>query len=113
MTCAKFALGTLIIALPLQIMIGDQVGRNVYKYQPIKTAAIEGVWHTQAGAPLLLFAYPDMSLEKNLWPVGIPKLAALINTHHWNGVLEGLTNGLKRIVHSCLSCSILLELWLG
>jgi len=92
MLCAKFILGLLIIAIPLQIYMGDVVGRNVHKYQPIKTAAIEGVWHTQKGAPLLLFAYPDMKLEKNFWPVGIPKLAALINTHHWNGRLEGLTS---------------------
>ena len=90
--CAQFALVTLIIGLPLQIAIGDQVGHNVYRYQPIKTAAIEGVWQTQKGAPLLLFAYPDMKLEKNLWPIGIPKLAAVINTHDFNGTLQGLTS---------------------
>lgn len=90
MVGAKCAIATLILALPVQMMIGDQVGRNVHQYQPIKTAAIEGVWDTQAGAPLLLFAYPDMALEKNKWAIGIPKLAALINTHKWNGVLTGL-----------------------
>jgi cytochrome d ubiquinol oxidase subunit I len=92
MLCAKFILGLLIVAIPLQIVMGDMVGRNVQHYQPIKTAAIEGVWHTEKGAPLLLFAYPDMKLEKNLWTIGIPKLASLINTHQWNGTLEGLTS---------------------
>jgi cytochrome d ubiquinol oxidase subunit I len=90
--CAKTVLVILIILIPLQVFMGDKVGRNVLHYQPIKTAAIESVWHTQAGAPLLLFAYPNMHLEKNQWPIAIPKLASLINTHHWNGVLPGLTS---------------------
>jgi len=80
----------LLILAPLQILVGDEVGIGVLDYQPIKTAAIEGIWNTQKGAPLLLFALPDQKAEKNYLEVGIPKLAALINTHHLEGVLTGL-----------------------
>jgi cytochrome d ubiquinol oxidase subunit I len=66
------------------------VGREVYKNQPIKTAAIEGVWKTQKGAPLVLFAYPDSETQSNKFAITIPKLASLINTHELDGELIGL-----------------------
>lgn len=88
--CFSFALWAALILIVLQIVMGDAVGLVVHQYQPIKTAAIEGIWHTQKGAPLLLFAYPDMALHKNLFQIAIPHGAALINTHQWDGVLKGM-----------------------
>lgn len=90
-TCFSFALGCIVILIPLQIWLGDTAGVNVHRYQPIKTAAIEGVWHTQRGASLLLFAIPQPALQKNSFEIAIPHLASLMNTHQWNGELQGLT----------------------
>lgn len=73
-----------------QVAMGDLVGIMVLKHQPVKTAAMEGNWQTQRGAPLILFAWPDEVLEKNHYEIKIPKLASLINTHDWNGELPGL-----------------------
>jgi cytochrome bd ubiquinol oxidase subunit I len=42
------------IAIPLQILLGDAHGLNTLKHQPAKIAAIEGIWHTDKGAPLTL-----------------------------------------------------------
>ena len=86
----KFAFYTVAILLPLQIAIGDWVGIKVHEYQPIKTAAIEANWHTQAGAPLVLIGLPDTKLEQTHYAISIPKLASLINTHHLDGKLVGL-----------------------
>ena len=47
-----------------QLFVGDAVGIEVHKHQPLKTAAMEGVWDTQKGAPLVLFAYPSEAQEK-------------------------------------------------
>lgn len=88
--CMIFSLWASIILLPMQIGIGDIVGMNVHHYQPLKTAAIEGIWQTQKGAPLILFAVPSQTQEKNLYEIGIPKLASLINTHDLNGEMIGL-----------------------
>ena len=89
--CFSFAFWALLILVPLQIFVGDAVGLIVHQYQPIKTAAMEGLWHTEAAAPLVLVAWPDMLSQSNLYAVMIPHLASLINTHQWNGVLTGLT----------------------
>ena len=64
----------------------------MHEIQPLKTAAMEGLWDTQAGAPLLLFALPDQAKKMNHWEIAIPHGAALINTHSWNGVLAGVNS---------------------
>lgn len=89
-TCLSFVMWALLVLIPLQILVGDEVGLNVLEYQPLKTAAMEGVWETQKGAPLVLFAWPNSTTEKNDYAVAIPKLASLINTHELNGELVGL-----------------------
>ncbi len=87
---SKFMLIALAILLPIQIFVGDEAGLIDHKYQPIKTAAMEGAWNTQRGAPMLLFADIEQKQAKNRFEIGIPHLASLINTHQWNGVLQGL-----------------------
>jgi cytochrome d ubiquinol oxidase subunit I len=90
--CLSFSLWAALILVPLQIGIGDVVGINVHRYQPLKTAAMEGIWQTQKGAPLVLFAIPSQEKQKNLYEVALPKLASLINTHDWDGELIGLSS---------------------
>ncbi len=89
-TCFSAAMWTLLFVMPLQIGVGDAVGVKVHEYQPLKTAAMEGVWDTQKGAPLVLFAWPNQAAQKNEYAISIPKVAALLNTHHWDGELLGL-----------------------
>ena len=76
--------------IPLQIFVGDLHGLNTLEHQPAKIAAMEGVWETEQGAPLLLFAMPDEETRSNDFAVGIPKLASLILTHDLNGEIAGL-----------------------
>ena len=44
------------LLIPVQIFVGDLHGLNTLQHQPAKIAAVEGVWDTERGAPLLLFA---------------------------------------------------------
>jgi cytochrome d ubiquinol oxidase subunit I len=44
------------LLIPLQMLVGDLHGLNTLEHQPAKIAAMEGIWQTQRGAPLLLFA---------------------------------------------------------
>ena len=88
--CFGFAMLSILLLAPLQIYLGDKSGLIIDKYQPMKTAAIEGLWKTQKGAPLLLFALPDQKNASNKMSLGVPKLASLINTHKLDGELKGL-----------------------
>ena len=86
-------LGILVgaVLIPVQIWVGDQHGLNTLEYQPAKIAAIEAIWETERGAPLLLFALPNKETRSNDYAISVPKAASLILTHKAGGELKGLS----------------------
>jgi len=80
------------VLIPLQILVGDLHGLNTLKHQPQKIAAMEGIWETERGAPLLLFAWPDGQARNNSHQLGVPGLASLILLHDAQGELKGLND---------------------
>jgi len=78
------------LLIPIQVFVGDQHGLKVLEHQPAKIAAMEALWRTQRGAPLVLFALPDEDKQQNLWAVEVPKLASLILKHDLDGEVKGL-----------------------
>ena len=79
-----------VFVAPLQLLFGDLHGLNTFEYQPAKVAAMEGIWETKRGAPLLLFGWPDQEAETTKFAVEIPKLSSLILTHTLDGEVKGL-----------------------
>jgi cytochrome d ubiquinol oxidase subunit I len=86
----KIALTVAAILAPTQIFLGDMHGLNTLEHQPQKIAAMEGIWQTEKGAPLLLFALPDEKQKTNHFEIAIPKMASFILTHDLNGEIKGL-----------------------
>jgi cytochrome d ubiquinol oxidase subunit I len=83
------------ITVPLQIFAGDQHGLNALEHQPIKVAAMEAHWKSEAegeGVPLVLFAVPNEAQERNDHEIAIPRLGSLILTHSMNGEIPPLTS---------------------
>ena len=83
----------LVIAAVLvsaQIQVGDLHGLNTLKHQPAKIAAIEALWETHNGAPLVLFAVPNEDTRRNDYAIEIPRLASLILRHDADGEVKGL-----------------------
>jgi cytochrome d ubiquinol oxidase subunit I len=74
----------------VQIYVGDLHGLNTLEHQPQKVAAMEALWETQKGAPLVLFALPNEETRTNDYAIEIPKAASLILTHDAEGELKGL-----------------------
>ena len=68
--------------------IGDWAARDVASTQPIKLAAMEGLYKTTKGAPEhLLGWYTGNHLE---YAIQIPHLLSLLTDHSWNGTVQGL-----------------------
>jgi cytochrome d ubiquinol oxidase subunit I len=86
----SMTLWLLSLSVPLQIVIGDSHGLNTLAHQPVKIAAIEGIWNTEARAPMVLFAIPDEAAEANRFEVAIPALASIYLTHDIDGVVQGM-----------------------
>lgn len=86
----RTAIVTAAVAIPLQIWMGDLHGLNTLAHQPAKIAAIEGIWHTERGAPLTLLGWPSEKEGRTLYAVQIPKGASLILAHDADAELQGL-----------------------
>jgi cytochrome bd ubiquinol oxidase subunit I len=79
-----------VFVAPMQLVLGDLHGLNTLEHQPAKVAAMEGLWDTQKGAPLVLFGWPDQKEETTKYSLEIPKLSSLILTHELDGEVKGL-----------------------
>jgi cytochrome d ubiquinol oxidase subunit I len=76
------------LASPVQILVGDWVARDVATTQPIKLAAIEGLYKTTKGAPEhMLGWYTDNQLK---YGIQIPHLLSILAFHSWNATVKGL-----------------------
>jgi cytochrome bd ubiquinol oxidase subunit I len=73
---------------PVQLLVGDWAAREVAKYQPTKLAAIEGLGHTERGAPIhVLGWYHDGEVK---FGIAIPKMLSVLAFHDPNARVEGL-----------------------
>ena len=84
--------GVLLAAIlaPLQVLVGDLHGLNTLEHQPAKIAAIEAIWKTEKGVPLVLFAIPNEQTKRNDYSIEIPKLASFVLKHDFDAELKGL-----------------------
>ena len=76
--------------VPAQIFVGDQHGLNTLEHQPAKIAAMEALWHTERGAPLVLFAIPNEEKKRNDYSIELPYGASLILKHEKRAEIRGL-----------------------
>jgi cytochrome d ubiquinol oxidase subunit I len=76
--------------VPVQIFVGDQHGLNTLEHQPAKIAAIEALWQTERGAPLVLFAIPNEERKRNDYSIELPYGASLILKHDKRGEIRGI-----------------------
>jgi cytochrome bd ubiquinol oxidase subunit I len=84
--------GVLLAAIlaPLQVLVGDLHGLNTLEHQPAKIAAIEAIWKTEKGVPLVLFAIPNEEQKRNDYAIQVPKLGSFVLKHDFDAELQGL-----------------------
>jgi cytochrome d ubiquinol oxidase subunit I len=76
------------LAAPVQVAVGDWAARDVAITQPVKLAAIEGLYKTSQGASEHLLGWYTGNQVK--YGVGIPHLLSLLAFHSWNARIRGL-----------------------
>jgi cytochrome d ubiquinol oxidase subunit I len=84
------ALAVGVPAAILQPLSGDLSARVVARWQPIKLAALEGHFETQAGAPLRIGGIPDADAGVTRYAIEIPRGLSLLAFHDPNAVVIGL-----------------------
>ena len=86
----RVAVLTIAVLAPWQFLVGHMHGVNTKEHQPMKVAAMEGLWETTQGAPLVLFGLPDQEQRNTRFAVQIPKLGSLVLTHQTDSTIQGL-----------------------
>ena len=91
----KLALLALVLIAPLQIFIGDELGRVTADAQPAGLAAMEGHYHKflpngQTNSAWNVVAWPNADNSGNAFSIKIPHMLSLLETHSWNAPVPGL-----------------------
>lgn len=70
---------------------GDWEAKQVQQHQPVKFSAMEGHFHTEDGAGLVLIGQPNMEELKIDNPIIIPKVLSFLTHASWDAEVKGLT----------------------
>jgi cytochrome bd ubiquinol oxidase subunit I len=87
---ARLAAGVALVGTVLVMVTGDLQARLMDIQQPMKMAAAEAVYRTQAGASFSLLTIGNLSGQP-IFQIRIPHLLSLIATMSWNGTVTGIT----------------------
>jgi cytochrome bd ubiquinol oxidase subunit I len=79
-------IATVLLAFPT----GDGQGRNVTQYQPATLAAMEGLFDTTAGAPIVLVGQPDTERLALDNPILVPRALSFLTYQRWEAEVKGL-----------------------
>jgi cytochrome d ubiquinol oxidase subunit I len=74
----------------VQLGFGHWQGVRVHQTQPLKLAAVEGLFETTQGAPMLLFGWPDADAGATRMKIGVPKVLSLVVAGDPNAEVKGL-----------------------
>jgi len=69
---------------------GDGQGRMVAMNQPVTLAAMESLFNSQPGAPLIIIGQPNVDERKIDNPIVIPKMLSFLTYRRWNAHVQGL-----------------------
>ncbi len=80
-----------LISSVLQVFpTGDGQGRMVAFDQPVTLAAMEALFETQPGAPIVLIGQPDVNERKIDNPIEVPNALSFLTYRAWKAEVKGL-----------------------
>ncbi|RLD82942.1 MAG: cytochrome ubiquinol oxidase subunit I [Bacteroidetes bacterium] len=83
--------GSISIVL-LIFPFGDLLAKQVAKNQPITLVAMEGLFETTEGAPMVLIGQPNMKERKIDNAIEVPYVLSFLTYNRWNAEIKGLND---------------------
>jgi cytochrome bd ubiquinol oxidase subunit I len=91
--CLRVGVIGALIFCALQIFpTGDRSAHNVAVHQPASFAAMEGMFPTQEGAPLVLIGNPNTEERRLESSLEMPHFLSFLTSQNWNERLTGLND---------------------
>jgi cytochrome d ubiquinol oxidase subunit I len=79
------------VAALLQLFpTGDMQGKLIANHQPVTLAAMEGLFKTEDGAPLVILGQPDVQKRKLDNPLEVPNMLSFLTYRTWSANVRGL-----------------------
>lgn len=84
------------VGILLTLLTGDMEGRNVTKHQPMKLAAMEGLYKGNVGQSFVAFGIinpekkPGDNLDPYVFSVEVPHLLSFLANHDFNSFVPGI-----------------------
>jgi cytochrome bd ubiquinol oxidase subunit I len=71
---------------------GDRQAKNVFDHQPATFAAMEGLFETSEGAPLVIIGNPDTRDRELESTIEMPKILSFLTSRNWTERVTGLND---------------------
>jgi cytochrome d ubiquinol oxidase subunit I len=84
--------GALVFSTLQIFPTGDRHAREVARHQPPAFAAMEGLFPTQKGAPLVILGNPDTTNRRLESTVEMPELLSFLTSQRWDATVTGLND---------------------
>jgi cytochrome d ubiquinol oxidase subunit I len=88
---ARLALVVGFLAILGTIWMGDSQARLMDQQQPMKMAAAEALYHTEAGASFSLLTIGNLSGQP-IFQIRLPHMLSVLADGTWNGTVQGIDN---------------------
>jgi cytochrome bd ubiquinol oxidase subunit I len=90
----RFVDAGVIVAFVFSILVvfptGDRNGDDVSEYQPIKLAAMEGLFVSTKDAPLAIIGMPDLHTKSLIDPIFVPDILSFLAYGNFHASVKGL-----------------------
>jgi cytochrome d ubiquinol oxidase subunit I len=84
---------TTMAATVLIFVTGDVQGKLfTTRYQPMKMAAAEALYHTSTPVPFSLLTIGSLNGGKPIFEITLPRLLSFLGTGNWGGTVQGIDN---------------------
>ncbi len=81
-----------ILSITQLFPTGDLGSKNVVRYQPLKLATMEGLFESQAGAPIAIIGMPDAENRRLIDPVYVPEFLSYLAYGDFRASVNGLNH---------------------
>lgn len=71
---------------------GDRQGQLLTQYQPVTLAAMEGLFHGETGASIVVIGQPNVEEQKLDNPISVPRALSFLTYRHWEALVRGLND---------------------
>lgn len=79
-----------LLACFSMMVTGDLQGRMLAKHQPVTLAAMEGLFKTEKGAPIVLIGQPNVPEQKIDNAIAVPNVLSVLTYQRWDAEVKGL-----------------------